>query len=193
MFLVITAISGAVLFFTYGMNYTTFSYKPAFNLGVIISPYEKDLGDLQYFVHSKIYIIDEEVIFTGSVNFTDAGFIRNYECWTRITDRKAIREMKTEVEKLFDIEKPFFANISDIGANVYEPSIQGTRDSAILGKRKISFGERLIFRFRLPLFFTGLILTIIFVNSGSPLFVPFLILTLLTIFVGFRNRNRISG
>lgn len=46
------------------------------------------------FVHSKIYIIDDEVAYLGSMNFTGYGMNSNIECNCRITNPKAIWDIK---------------------------------------------------------------------------------------------------
>jgi len=75
-------------------------YKPIFRIKVFDStagekPWSTEL------VHSKIYIIDEEKAYLGSMNFSYSGFKTHYESLIEINDIHAIRDISNEVERLY--------------------------------------------------------------------------------------------
>jgi phosphatidylserine/phosphatidylglycerophosphate/cardiolipin synthase-like enzyme len=53
-------------------------------------------------VHSKIYIIDHEVAYLGSLNFTTSGTVFNHEAVVRIADNKSMRHIVNELDKLIN-------------------------------------------------------------------------------------------
>ncbi|MDO8459875.1 MAG: phospholipase D family protein [Nanoarchaeota archaeon] len=59
-------------------------------------PYSTEL------IHSKIYVIDEEVAFVGSANFTYSGFKTHYETMIKIKDKKAVHDISKEIEDLYN-------------------------------------------------------------------------------------------
>lgn len=54
------------------------------------------------FIHGKIYLIDDEIAYLGSLNFTGGGTMNNYETRIRITDLKAVKTMSAEFASLFN-------------------------------------------------------------------------------------------
>jgi len=54
------------------------------------------------FVHSKIYLIDDEIAYLGSLNFTNSGTKYNYETRIRTVDSYAIKEIKEEINQLMN-------------------------------------------------------------------------------------------
>ena len=53
-------------------------------------------------IHSKIYVIDNEIAFVGSVNFTYSGFKTHYETTIKVNDKKAVSDISQEVEDLYN-------------------------------------------------------------------------------------------
>lgn len=45
------------------------------------------------FIHSKIYVIDREIAYIGSMNFTNNGFTSNFETRVKITQSEKIKEL----------------------------------------------------------------------------------------------------
>lgn len=52
------------------------------------------------FVHSKAYVIDGEVAYLGSLNFTSSGMTHNYESCVRFTEPAAVQRISAMVESL---------------------------------------------------------------------------------------------
>ena len=98
----ILAIIGTGLFL-YSLTSQKDSYKltPIFRIKVFDSksgekPHSTEL------IHSKIFVIDEEIAFLGSVNFTYSGFKTHYETAIKVEDKKAVRDISKEVERLYN-------------------------------------------------------------------------------------------
>src|SRR5690606_10728568 len=72
-------------------NYRIFNYKYSqlFPFKVFVSPDKVDTYK-NTFIHGKIYIIDDEIVYMGSLNFTGSGTKENYETRIRTTDNNAV-------------------------------------------------------------------------------------------------------
>ncbi|WP_394331702.1 phospholipase D-like domain-containing protein [Arenibacter certesii] len=68
-------------------------------------------------MHSKIYLVDHEIAYLGSLNFIYNGAHKNYETRIRIADRKAIKELNSEFDTLFDNENYLEKELSEWGGN----------------------------------------------------------------------------
>ena len=75
-----------------------YSYSQLFPFKVFFSPYATHQSDT--FIHSKIYVIDDQIAYMGSLNFTSSGTIKNYETRVRTTDAALIREINNEFYQL---------------------------------------------------------------------------------------------
>jgi phosphatidylserine/phosphatidylglycerophosphate/cardiolipin synthase-like enzyme len=75
-------------------------YSQLFPFKVYMSPDTTALSDT--FIHGKIYLIDDQIAYLGSLNFTSSGTKHNYETRVRITDSNAITEIKEELSQLFN-------------------------------------------------------------------------------------------
>ena len=53
------------------------------------------------FIHGKIYIIDDEIVYMGSLNFTGNGTKNNYETRIRTVDENAVTKIADEFDELF--------------------------------------------------------------------------------------------
>ncbi|KIC64855.1 hypothetical protein RM51_02105 [Chryseobacterium taiwanense] len=53
------------------------------------------------FVHSKIYVIDDEIAYMGSLNFTAKGLKDNHETRIRTSDPVAVAKIVEEVNEVF--------------------------------------------------------------------------------------------
>lgn len=96
-----------------------YTYEPIFDFGVFISPYDKKIDEAQYFIHSKIYIIDEKIAFVGSVNFTKNAFRTNYECYVKIEDPNTVTSISHEIKNLTQSEGTFYKDFSVVGRRIY--------------------------------------------------------------------------
>ena len=68
------------------------------------------------FVHAKLYVIDREVAFLGSLNFTCKGLFDNFETCVRVDESDDVRDLEVLISsKLKDIGS-FSLKPSDVGA-----------------------------------------------------------------------------
>ena len=85
----------------YLINEYTYNYTSIFRLKVFdsksgINPQSTNL------IHSKIFLIDEKILFLGSANFTYSAFKTHYETIIQVLDPIAILEVSKEIENLFN-------------------------------------------------------------------------------------------
>ncbi len=97
-----------VLFFTIGLYKTkikekriySYWYSKLFPFKVYMSPDRTNLSDT--FIHGKIYLIDDEIVYLGSLNFTSAGTESNYETRIRTTDPNLVNAVMEEFNHLMN-------------------------------------------------------------------------------------------
>lgn len=94
-------IVALVWLYFHGTRVFSYSYRPLFSrLRIIDTP----------FVHSKVYILDDEVAYLGSFNFTFNGLRNNFETSVRVTDPAAVESLGRLLDALFDdaawVERP---------------------------------------------------------------------------------------
>jgi phosphatidylserine/phosphatidylglycerophosphate/cardiolipin synthase-like enzyme len=75
-------------------------YSQLFPFKVYMSPNTNNQSDT--FIHSKIYLIDNEIAYLGSLNFTSSGTKFNYETRIRTIDTAAIKEISKEIYQLMN-------------------------------------------------------------------------------------------
>jgi phosphatidylserine/phosphatidylglycerophosphate/cardiolipin synthase-like enzyme len=95
-----------------------YEYMQLFPFKVYISPYEGNMNT-NTFIHGKIYIIDDEIVFMGSLNFTYSGTKNNYETRIRTTDKSAVSKIIKEHDELFYESGYPEKNIRDWGKKLY--------------------------------------------------------------------------
>lgn len=78
----------------------TYSYSSVFPLKVLRQ--RNEFGRRTTFLHSKIYIIDDQIAYLGSLNFTRSGTETNYETRIRITDPFALAKILEEFNYLLN-------------------------------------------------------------------------------------------
>ncbi len=72
------------------------------------------------FIHSKIYVIDREIAYIGSMNYTNNGFTSNFETRVRITHSEKIKELVAFIHNIFDDEYNFKSHeLAFLGKQVY--------------------------------------------------------------------------
>ena len=77
-----------------------------------------------FYMHSKIYIIDDEIAYLGSFNFTTSGVKKNFESRTRITERAVVNDLSILVDQLFHNNKDnYYLDIQKWGKNLYPEPI----------------------------------------------------------------------
>ena len=100
-----------------------YRYTPKFDLSIFASPYEphpaKKIKAGQFFIHSKIYVIDHRLAFVGSLNFTRKGFEDNYECCVKISDTDAVLRIAGGLEQLREAAAAFVLDLNEIGGSVF--------------------------------------------------------------------------
>lgn len=77
-----------------------YTYKQLFPFKVFISPNNGNSFN-KTFIHSKIYVIDDEIAYMGSLNFTAKGIKDNHETRIRTTDPNAVAGIVDEVNQIF--------------------------------------------------------------------------------------------
>lgn len=100
-----------------------YSYTSSIDVSIPLSPYHKGNGVLdkeQYLVHSKLYIIDDKIVYIGSVNFTYSSFYYNYESRVKITDEKDIKKILKEFNYLINNDNTNYLDISWKGKAIYK-------------------------------------------------------------------------
>lgn len=108
----------------------TYEYVPTFKqFRVFISPGNRKNGMTYqeykamfphgFFVHAKIYVIDDRTAFVGSVNYTYAGLKMNYETCVQVWDKKAVLRISDEVFNLYHNKNLPFRNLQEWGRSIY--------------------------------------------------------------------------
>jgi phosphatidylserine/phosphatidylglycerophosphate/cardiolipin synthase-like enzyme len=70
------------------------------------------------FLHEKLYIIDDEIVFAGSLNFTETGLSRNHESCLTLKDPVVVKKLITYYESLFHANLRKW-NINELGKKIY--------------------------------------------------------------------------
>ena len=96
-------------------------YSQLFPFKVYMSPNTTDMRDT--FIHGKIYLIDDQIAYLGSLNFTASGTKHNYETRIRTTDPKAIKEIKEEFNQLLNHSNLPERDIQYWGKQLYKEPI----------------------------------------------------------------------
>jgi phosphatidylserine/phosphatidylglycerophosphate/cardiolipin synthase-like enzyme len=96
-------------------------YSQLFPFKVYKSPDSTNLSDT--FIHGKIYLIDDQIAYLGSLNFTASGTKHNYETRIRTTDPIAVQEIKQELYQLMHHSGLPERNIQYWGKQLYREPI----------------------------------------------------------------------
>lgn len=112
-------ISGIIFASFYNIRIYSYRYYSLFKLKVIYSQYSRERRG-KYLVHSKVYVIDEDVAYVGSINYSYPSLIKNYECSVKIEDKMAISRISKEVDNLFHSGEIEFKSITEWGKMLYE-------------------------------------------------------------------------
>lgn len=104
----------------------TYSYKLFFPVRVYKS-YLKNIKkatnrskDTFLTIHTKMYIIDDEVAYLGSSNFTSSGTTFNHESRIKLTDKVAIEKLNDEFEDLMTNTFYQCLEMDEWGRELYE-------------------------------------------------------------------------
>lgn len=101
----------------------SYSYQSNLPFYVMASPNVDPQTRNQTFVNSKIYIIDDQVAYLGSGDFTKAGFRDHHETVFRIIDQSTVHCIYKEINGLLSDQNRLFRDISFIGKHIYPEPI----------------------------------------------------------------------
>jgi len=105
------------------MRVYSYSYEPRIPMASIVSPNTDGKGKGRFLIHAKMYVIDEEIAFLGSANFTKAGFGANYESRITVRDPEAVFRLADEFDRMFANKDAEYRDISEIGRALFpEPA-----------------------------------------------------------------------
>ena len=99
----------------------TYWYSQLFPFKVYMSPDTTEESDT--FIHSKIYLIDDQIAYLGSLNFTSSGTKHNYETRIRTEDPNAIKGIKEEFDRLMNHSRLPERDIQMWGKQLYKEPI----------------------------------------------------------------------
>ena len=102
--------------FSFEAKIYNYFYHKLFPFKVFLSSKSIEFGTL---VHSKIYVIDDEIAYMGSLNFTKSGTKHNYETRIRTTSIEAIKEINEELKDLYNYSDIPEADIQLWGRKLY--------------------------------------------------------------------------
>jgi len=111
-------VIGIVYSYFFKKKIYTYSYYSPIKLKVVPDEYH-DRNNGRFLVHAKVFVIDDQVAYLGSVNYTYKAFKSNYETITRISTQKAVMDISKEVDKLLDDEDVGSKDINDWGKELY--------------------------------------------------------------------------
>lgn len=96
-----------------------YTYKQLFPFKVYVSPTHGNSTN-KTFIHSKIYIIDDEIAYLGSLNFTGSGVKDNHETRIRTTDANAVAKIIEEMKEIFYHSDLLERDIQFWGSQLYD-------------------------------------------------------------------------
>jgi len=99
--LILSAITLILLATAWIINDTKYTYHPIFRLKIFdsksgINPQSTNL------IHSKIFLIDNKILFIGSANFTYSAFKTHYETIIKVNDLNAIKDVDEEIDNIYN-------------------------------------------------------------------------------------------
>lgn len=100
----------------------SYIYEPLFPFKVLIQPEEGNRSH-RLNLHSKIYVIDNQVAYLGSLNFTHYGTKSNHETSIRITDKNAILYINSEFDSLLNNDYYENRDLQEWGKTLYSEPI----------------------------------------------------------------------
>ncbi|MGD8940787.1 MAG: phospholipase D-like domain-containing protein [Gammaproteobacteria bacterium] len=101
----------------------SYSYQSNLPFYVMASPNVDPQTRHQTFVNSKIYIIDDQIAYLGSTDFTRAGFRDQHETVFRIMDKTTVHCIYKEINGLLSDQNRLFRDINFIGRHIYPEPI----------------------------------------------------------------------
>ena len=118
--LFITSLISIII--NYHIKESSYEYYSIFRLKVFDSK-SSSKPESTNLIHSKIFLVDEKILFLGSANFTYSAFQTHYETIIKVEDEKAIEDISNEIENIFNSTELKAKSINEWGKEIYERSI----------------------------------------------------------------------
>jgi phosphatidylserine/phosphatidylglycerophosphate/cardiolipin synthase-like enzyme len=84
-----------------------FEYRPRRGFNLVVFK--------ETFIHTKLYIIDDELAFSGSLNFTQKGMTENHESCLTVNDRETVKELCAYFDRLYKYNPLDQWDFADLG------------------------------------------------------------------------------
>ncbi len=123
LFFLIILITAVIGYLYLNKRIYSYSYYPIFDLKVLFSQYCGEEQKNDFLVHSKVYIIDNNMAYLGSVNFTYSGIVNSFESIVKINNKDSVEYLIQEYKKLFHNRRLKFKNIQEWGKELYPEHI----------------------------------------------------------------------
>ena len=99
-------LSALLFYISKQIKVFTYSYDSPFPVKFVVdpmnmTPYERDQYKDNSFFHVKLFIIDDEIAFLGSVNLTNKGMKYNVESRVTITQKDQVNALSAYFDKIF--------------------------------------------------------------------------------------------
>lgn len=102
----------------------SYSYQPLFPFRVIISPQNQRYRyQSQFYIHSKVFIIDDSIAYLGSLNFSKSGLEYNFESRIRLTEPETISGLNKVFDDIFNDENIYSVSIESMAKRIYKEPI----------------------------------------------------------------------
>jgi phosphatidylserine/phosphatidylglycerophosphate/cardiolipin synthase-like enzyme len=113
----------SLLVWNYSSNVAIYyySYSSVFKTKTIVDYVNSEISDdYCYLPHAKAYILDEELAYLGSLNFTEKGLNFSYESRMKITDRETVVKLVREFYWLGENDRTRYQDITKLGSKFYQ-------------------------------------------------------------------------
>lgn len=97
----------------------SYTYYSELSLSIPMSPYTYGFDDEHTLTHTKLFIIDDESAYVGSINFTKSAFWKNYESRVKLTSSKVIDTLNKEFSYVFKNNSTQYLDINIKGSYLY--------------------------------------------------------------------------
>jgi len=81
-----------------GKRVFSYTYEQLFPFKVVVA--RDKAGFEELYLHGKVYIIDDQIAYLGSLNFTASGTKNNYETRIRLSDKESVQKIVEEFDSL---------------------------------------------------------------------------------------------
>ena len=90
--------------------------------------FEKTVFLKESVFHAKLYIVDDEIAYMGSFNFTKPGMDYNYESCFTIEEKTAVEKLCVFYDQVFNADVPKWQDLNELGQRVYLPQKEKQHD-----------------------------------------------------------------